>query len=265
MIYHNIIDVEESWIDQKKLFGLTSYGEGYVKGRFGLYVEVDVYDKEYWPISYHIIKSENRKDILKSLISEAKSRSDISEDTGLVKSTVSKIISDLLNKGLIVCFNPEARANKIYGLTEYGALICSYVFHIKEDLVYFLNDLYLEEHYFDKDSIISINNVKFKIPKGAFTYFCFEDWKMESYMREERKVESFHFEFNSNKIWISVSFKDDADYWIYDNPFERTINNIFGIQSKSKSGHVFSYKSDGKVVSIFTDDDSILPIILIEK
>ena len=62
---------------------------------------------------------------------------------------------------------------------------------------------------------------------------------------------------------ISVSFKDDADYWIYDDPFERTINNIFGIQSKSKTGPVFSYKSDGKVVSIFTDDDSILPIILI--
>lgn len=52
---------------------------------------------------------------------------------------------------------------------------------------------------------------------------------------------------------------------IYDNSLERNIKGINGIQSETKKSKVFSYKSEDKCVSIFLDDDSLLPDILINK
>lgn len=64
--------------------------------------------------------SEYRQNVLKSLKNNPRTPKDISEDTDYYLSHVSKTLSDLVDKELVVCITPEKRKGKLFKISNKG-------------------------------------------------------------------------------------------------------------------------------------------------
>jgi len=67
--------------------------------------------------------SKRRREILQKLSERAMSQPEIKKLTGMYKTHTSRTLSDLVNKKLIVCINPQDRAFKFYKITPLGKRI----------------------------------------------------------------------------------------------------------------------------------------------
>jgi predicted transcriptional regulator len=69
-----------------------------------------------------VVASEYRKKVIRALATP-KTPKQISAQTGLHLSHVSKVLVELMNKGMVRCVNPDMRKGRIYELTELGKWI----------------------------------------------------------------------------------------------------------------------------------------------
>ena len=79
-------------------------------------------DEEFYRLKSFIDRSKNRKKILEFLASkdEALRPTDISEELGVQRTTISERITDLKEEGLVKLLNPEDNRNRYYRITEKG-------------------------------------------------------------------------------------------------------------------------------------------------
>jgi predicted transcriptional regulator len=67
--------------------------------------------------------SKRRQEILQKLSERAISQPEIKRLTGMYKTHTSRSLSELVNKKLIACINPQDRAFKFYKITSLGKRI----------------------------------------------------------------------------------------------------------------------------------------------
>ena len=65
-------------------------------------------------------RSKYRQNVLKSLENDVLMPKEIAERSGIKINNVSKVLSELKNKGLVELLNPEVKKGRIYRLTELG-------------------------------------------------------------------------------------------------------------------------------------------------
>ena len=74
--------------------------------------------KNKYELKSFILRSENRKNIIKELLKGNKTASDLVKVTGMYKSHVSRTLKELMEEKLIGCLNPKDREYKFYKLTN---------------------------------------------------------------------------------------------------------------------------------------------------
>lgn len=74
-----------------------------------------------------IEKEERRKKIL-TILKQPLTARQISRKTGIPTDTCSYTIAKLVDKGLLICLNPNARIGKLYWFTESGRQCCKRVY-----------------------------------------------------------------------------------------------------------------------------------------
>ena len=76
--------------------------------------------KNKYELKSFILRSKNREIILKHLLKENKTASDLVKITGMYKSHISRTLKGLKEEKLIECLNPKDREFKFYRLTKKG-------------------------------------------------------------------------------------------------------------------------------------------------
>lgn len=74
-----------------------------------------------------VISSSYRKRVVQSLAKGDMIPTEISNDSGIRTNHISKVLSELKEKGIVICTNEEDRKNRNYHLTDLG-------FEIAEEL-----------------------------------------------------------------------------------------------------------------------------------
>lgn len=64
-----------------------------------------------------------RCNVIKAIGNKVKIPSVIAKDAGILPNHVSKILSELREKKLVICINEEARKGRLYKLTKEGIII----------------------------------------------------------------------------------------------------------------------------------------------
>ena len=77
-----------------------------------------------WQDVSFIISSEYRKKVLEK-VETPKMPSQISKDIDINIAHVSRALTELESKKLVVCLTPESNKGKIYSITEYGKRVLS--------------------------------------------------------------------------------------------------------------------------------------------
>lgn len=67
-----------------------------------------------------IRRSKNRRHILRLLLKQNYTVVDLVKETNMYKSHVSRALSELEDKNLVKCLNPEDRAFKYFKITDIG-------------------------------------------------------------------------------------------------------------------------------------------------
>ena len=80
--------------------------------------------KEVYLLAF-IRRSKRRQDILKLLLNQNYTVVDITKQTGMYKSHVSRSLSELKERNLVKCLNPKDRAYRYYKITKKGREIIS--------------------------------------------------------------------------------------------------------------------------------------------
>jgi predicted transcriptional regulator len=80
-------------------------------------------EKELYSILGYVTISKYRTNILKSIGKDFKIPSQIGKELGIGTSQVSSGLSDLKDKGLVVCLNEEVRKGRLYKCTPTGLKI----------------------------------------------------------------------------------------------------------------------------------------------
>ena len=70
-----------------------------------------------------VLRARNRLSVLNALIPGRMFSTQIEQQTGMYKSHVSRALSELGEKKLTTCINPQDRSYKFYKLTPYGKRI----------------------------------------------------------------------------------------------------------------------------------------------
>jgi len=78
-----------------------------------------------WDAYGYVAASQYREDIILHLSESNNIPSKISEETEFQLSHVSNTLSDLVEKELVVCMNPEKSKGRVYTLTEKGEWVAS--------------------------------------------------------------------------------------------------------------------------------------------
>ena len=87
--------------------------------------------EEKYHILGKILASKNRLIILISLSERLKTPSEISHESGLNLSYVSKILGELKRMRLVECKTPKLMKGRIYGLTTFGCEMIEYIKSLK--------------------------------------------------------------------------------------------------------------------------------------
>ncbi|WP_405269488.1 MarR family transcriptional regulator [Methanobrevibacter sp.] len=77
-------------------------------------------EKELFEILGYIKISPYRTNTLKSIGNELKMPSEIAKENNIKTSQVSAALSDLKEKGLVICVNEEVRKGRLYKCTDLG-------------------------------------------------------------------------------------------------------------------------------------------------
>ena len=79
---------------------------------------------------YHlafVLRSKNRKAIVKQLVQGRKTQAQLHLATGLYRTHVRRSLLELVEKGLVKCLNPKDRIYKFYELSEKGKSVAKQV------------------------------------------------------------------------------------------------------------------------------------------
>lgn len=68
-----------------------------------------------------------RKKAVKSLKDDIKTPTKISEDTGIRRNHISKVLRELKDSGVAECVNEEAKRGRLYRLTDVGDEIVDFL------------------------------------------------------------------------------------------------------------------------------------------
>lgn len=68
----------------------------------------------------YVKNSTYRINVLKAIDGNVKTPTEISKDSGVLRSHLSNVLRDLKEKELIECLNPAARKGRLYRLTDDG-------------------------------------------------------------------------------------------------------------------------------------------------
>ncbi|MEM2294542.1 MAG: winged helix-turn-helix domain-containing protein [Nitrososphaerota archaeon] len=71
-----------------------------------------------------VLASEYRKKIVCALLTP-RTPKQISKQTGIYLSHVSKTLTELMNEGIVRCVNPDMKKGRVYNLTELGKWVAS--------------------------------------------------------------------------------------------------------------------------------------------
>jgi predicted transcriptional regulator len=74
-----------------------------------------------------VISSRYRKEVVKTLMHGPRTPKQISIDTGLYLSHVSKSLNELSSLGITICLTPSLKKGRIYALTNDGTEIADYL------------------------------------------------------------------------------------------------------------------------------------------
>ncbi len=75
-----------------------------------------------WEDVSFVNSSSYRKSVLEKL-DKPKTPSALSKEINLNKTHISRALSELMERKLIICLTPESRKSKIYRITDYGKKI----------------------------------------------------------------------------------------------------------------------------------------------
>lgn len=70
-----------------------------------------------------VIRSKNRKKVMKSLSRDVRMPSQIAQESGIKTNHVSNNLKQLKEHDLVECVNPEAKKGRLYRFTEKGQLV----------------------------------------------------------------------------------------------------------------------------------------------
>jgi len=73
-----------------------------------------------WAKYGHVIASDYRKRIVLSLMKDPKTPKQVSEETELYLSHVSRVINELMKKEVVRCLTPKLRRGKVFTLSDDG-------------------------------------------------------------------------------------------------------------------------------------------------
>ena len=68
-------------------------------------------------------RSQYRQKVLKAMNGQVLMPKEIAEKSGIKINHISKVLSELKNKGLVELINPEVRKGRLYRLTKKGEII----------------------------------------------------------------------------------------------------------------------------------------------
>lgn len=68
----------------------------------------------------YVQRSKYRQNVLKALENDVLMSKEIAKRSDIKTNHVSKVLSELKNKGLVELINPEARKGRLYRLTDHG-------------------------------------------------------------------------------------------------------------------------------------------------
>lgn len=80
-----------------------------------------------WNKYGYVISSEYRKKVITSLLKSPKTPKQITTDTNLYLSHVSKTLNELASAGNVICLTPKLKRGRIYELTRDGKEIAKYL------------------------------------------------------------------------------------------------------------------------------------------
>lgn len=91
-------------------------------------------NEEISALAEYVLSSEYRIKIVDDLKGDkVKSPTNISKGTGIRTNYISKVLSDLKNRGILECINEEARKGILYRLTPKGCIVSRYMEKIEMD------------------------------------------------------------------------------------------------------------------------------------
>lgn len=68
----------------------------------------------------YVKNSTYRINVIKAIGSDVKTPTEISKDSGVLRSHLSNVLRNLKEKELVECLNPTARKGRLYRLTDDG-------------------------------------------------------------------------------------------------------------------------------------------------
>jgi predicted transcriptional regulator len=80
-----------------------------------------------------VISSRYRQEVIKTLMQRPKTPKQISIETGLYLSHVSKTLNELSSLEIVTCLTPDLKRGRIYDLTKDGRDIASYLLKNKDN------------------------------------------------------------------------------------------------------------------------------------
>jgi DNA-binding MarR family transcriptional regulator len=71
-------------------------------------------------------RGRDRRQVLKALFKPS-SPTDLSRQTGIDRSTISRVVLELTGKGLVECLTPDERMGRYYRITEAGKKVLAII------------------------------------------------------------------------------------------------------------------------------------------
>ena len=89
-------------------------------------------DKQIIKLSSYVNSSSYRREIVFQLHNSIKTPKELSLNANFIQNNVSKTLTDLKKRDIVVCINEESRKGRLYTLTELGEEIYSNIFTISD-------------------------------------------------------------------------------------------------------------------------------------
>lgn len=88
-------------------------------------------EKETWMKYAHVVSSKNKIKIVRYLITNPSTPTNISRSLNIDISIVSRLLKNMKHEGLVKCLNPDERKGKLFYLTEAGNWVSKHLEGLK--------------------------------------------------------------------------------------------------------------------------------------